>query len=188
MRYGVILLTHGEAPYLAETVRSFTEMVTPAPVWAGCVVDGGQTATLPPLIHREIWEIVWHGRSLGFGEACRTGWRMAREALHQHALDYIFWLENDFRFTRRVQLRSLARALSFDDERLAQMSLMRQPVNAVEIAAGSVIAANPEAFVKEWDWLTQTTYWTTNPSLIPWWVFDRYEWRGQDGQDEAEQR
>lgn len=117
--------------------------------------------------------------ALGFGGAIREAWRRVRET----DADWIFHLELDFTFTRLVPLAAMIEALRLCPH-LAQMALLRQPVNEQEQAAGSIYnliraELTPRSFAPA-HWLEHTRNFTTNPSVYPRWVTER------DWPDEAE--
>lgn len=175
MRYGLVLVTHGDAPHLAETLQSFERWVTPAPDLRMCVADGPD-ALLPDVIPSEAaWWIRQHEEQHGFCAAVRTGWQMAREAIEEYRLDFVFWLENDFRFLRPVDVTLMAYALTrFTHIPICQMALMRAAVNKREEKYPNILEAWPEGDppVSHMGWIQHTKFWTTNPALIPSWVFD----------------
>jgi hypothetical protein len=133
----------------------------------------------------ETWptfELLWHpdGRQ-GFGGAIRFAWDALREG---SKADHIFHLEDDFTFNRDVDLDDVAKILGHYPE-IAQIALRRQPWNDVEVAAGGVVEAQPEAYSERsgWlgdnrvvSWLEQRVFWTTNPSLFRRDLLDRFKW------------
>lgn len=163
--YRLIVITHGgdeTTPMLRDTLAAFEEMVTPEPVESVLIEDG---------IRKERFE--WDGLrftigdSVGFCEMMRLGWAVAAAP----GVDYIYWLEHDFLHLKPVHLGDLA--LVLQDPLIAQVSLMRQPVNESE---GIGIAnERRQEFVshlltlpkqKRSLWMEQAIYWTTNPSLF----------------------
>jgi hypothetical protein len=176
MRYGLLVTTHGDAPHLPETLTSFERWVTPDPVVRLAVVDGPD-ALLPSTVQPGgPWWTRQAQNQYGFCVTVRTGWDLARDAIAEHRLDYVFWLENDFRFFRPVQVDLMAYAIGrFRHLGLSQMSLLRQPVNEREIIAGSVLPTIEPAPVQHMGWIAHSGYFTTNPSLIPAWLFD-FDW------------
>lgn len=108
------------------------------------------------------------GRS-GFGGAIRSAWSVLREVSEA---PYIFHLEDDFTFNRRVHLGMMARVL-LDRPYLVNLALRRQPWNEAEIAAGGIVEQHPGDFIEQcayfpfqehW-WLEHRRFFTTNPSL-----------------------
>ena len=84
MNYALLLITHGDAPALDETLRSFRRHVTPQPTRWHAVVDGAYSR-LPPMDGGEgdlndariVWSVTQHQRQKGFGAACHTAWRLS---------------------------------------------------------------------------------------------------------------
>lgn len=116
--------------------------------------------------------------ALGFGGAIREGWRRILDT----DAEYVFHLELDFVFLRSVPVASMLDALC-DHPHLAQMALLRQPVNEHERAAGGVIGVMDRAGSITWrgagedfdpeGWIEHTHNFTTNPSVYPRWVMER---------------
>jgi hypothetical protein len=164
MNYRLIVLTHGDhEDDLRRTVSSFSEMVEPVPTEKHLVIDGAFTNS--HLVFAD-WELHPSKEQVGFCGAVRRAWEIAARP----GVEWVFWLEHDFLFRRPVDLRNFAKVLD-QNENVAQMSLMRQPVNSRELAAGSILAADPDVFIQHRDpegvWMSQRRYWTTNPSLFP---------------------
>lgn len=176
MRYRLVLLTHGDAPHLDRVVESFAEHITPSPADCVCVIDG--PGRLPPVEPLGIWRCFNHGQRLGFCAATAYAWTVGAANWNPRDpddVDYVFHLEHDFILTRGLYLPDLAVVLDANPK-LAQMSLMRQPVSADERLAGGVLASRPGEFIKgrqvegrfgePFPWLEHTSYMTTNPSLM----------------------
>lgn len=105
------------------------------------------------------------GRS-GFGGAIRSAWAHLRE--HSSAR-FVFHLEDDFVFRRRVDLVDMMSVLLAHPE-LVQLALRRQPWNEAEAAAGGIVEQHPDAYADRIDdhgreWLEHRLFFTTNPSL-----------------------
>lgn len=107
---------------------------------------------------------------LGFAGAIQEGWRLALGT----GAEWIVHLESDFTFNRAVPLEDM---ISVMGGHLTQMSLIRQPWNDEEKAAGGIVALHPDDFTSVSEnghtWLEHTRYWTTNPSVYPRWVAER---------------
>lgn len=109
---------------------------------------------------------------LGFAGAVHEGWRQALATGATH----IFHAELDFIYLRPVELMAMANALD-EHPYLAQLALLRGPVNDDEQAAGGVIEQHPDSYrITRWEghaWLEHNRYVTTNPCLWPRWVIQR---------------
>lgn len=147
VRYVLAVLSHGddEDRYLADTLMAFDWQVSPTPILSVRVHDR------PPL--------------KGFCHQTRTLWADAIRVAGEMDAEYVFWLEHDFHVTRPVDLRQLAAVLDADHG-IAQMALVRNAVNATELAAGGLVASRPGEFTDEGGWLSHRSYFTTNPSLM----------------------
>jgi len=177
VKYALLLVTHGEGRWLRPNLDSFARYVTPRPSSWLAVVDGNDSAHPPIYDTCTGWATTVHAERLGFCATARAAWREAQDTVASD-VDYVFWLENDFRFFRPVDLKQVARVL--DEQRLAQMSLMRQPVSDLEQRKGGVVASRPGEFISRFGWLQHESYWTTNPSLIPPRTLEWYEWPDED--------
>lgn len=173
MRYALVLMTHGTGETLGECFSSFMENVTPEP-WEFILHADAPTPEniLPPLLKYPDTQIVSREQG-GFCASCRRAWNEV--AFGEYESDFVFWLEHDFLFERRVDLRPLAEQLEADRS-LAQMSLMRGPVSAPEIAAGGLYEYRRDAFelnhtniptrAEAFPYLRHSAYFTTTPSLM----------------------
>jgi hypothetical protein len=95
--------------------------------------------------------------------------QMAWDALRSR-YDFIFHLEDDFIFNEPIPVMDMIRVLKHDSG-IAQMALVRQPVNSIELAAGSILKATIERYTpKKWDgfqWLESNFCFTNNPCIYP---------------------
>lgn len=166
-RYRLIVVTHGIGDTLGATLASFRAHVTPLPTDAYMHADGEiawrhqqeQAIAFPEWD----WRLGRTAGQHGFCYATGAAWGAATDAPRDNT--HVFWLEHDFRFQRHVDLEALARAMALraaSGQKLAQMSLMRQPVNDAERAAGTILTD----FEPQGGWLEHDAYFTTNPSLM----------------------
>jgi hypothetical protein len=174
VRYGLLLVTHGDAPHMETTLESAFLNLHPLPSTLYAVVDGPDSR-LPSNEFLGPWHITQHASQHGFCRSCRTGWKLARKQAYEDNLDFVFWLENDFRLLRPVPITDMAEALD-EHRHVAQMALMRQAVNDREVDAGGVVESRPGAFHDRAGWMEHLEFWTTNPSLIPTRTFDAFDW------------
>lgn len=201
MDYALAILTHGDSRYLNQTYESFIDKVKPRPSRILVYCDGPGE---PDAWRRAAGaEHYFDSEQRGFCKATGRLWRWTSETDQP----YVFYLEHDFVFLRPVDLTELAYVLD-DDAGLAQMQLMRTPVNAEEIAAGGLFESRRadytprtwEPLTSEYDpeknrsWLEHRAYFTTNPSLMgtefmaanPWPDDDQPECEGRFGIDLVE--
>lgn len=188
MDYTLAILTHGDGRTLRRTLETFNERVTPAPAAIRVFCDGMETLAyenatrvvteeFPGLqVEDRLGFAATHvSRQMGFCGATRRLWEIAVERKRS---EYVFWLEHDFVFLRDVDLAEMAVVLD-NDPQMAQMALIRDPVNSVEVAAGGLVASRPGEFLKASigevvngeiqplvSYLEQRSYFTTNPSLM----------------------
>lgn len=109
--------------------------------------------------------------AVGFCRSCQHCWAKAAAGDHE----FVFWLEHDFRFVKPVDLDQMAAILDANPQ-LAQMALMRQPVNEAERSAGGVVLSRPGQFQARGGWMEQQAYFTTNPSLFRRDFAERHPW------------
>lgn len=163
--YALMVLTDGRADCLAQTLASADKMLRPAgPLSRTIIDDSGDLAYGIELEARyPRYTHVHHQGKLGFCGAVRSLWANIPEGT-----DYVFHLEDDFIFERRVFLRDMTTVLDANP-RIAEITLMRQAWNPTEIEAGGVMQVNPEAFTPCTDgmnfWSEHRLYFSTNPSL-----------------------
>lgn len=180
MKYRLIVITHGAdetTNMLLDTLAWFEEMVTPRPAERILIEDGPRKQDMEWRGSR-----FWSDRPLGFCVSAARAWECAAAP----GVEWVYWLEHDFKHTRPVHLPDLAEALTLGGK-VAQMSLMRQAVNPQEIRAGGVVEVEPDAFVPKLvvskrverarlEWLEHGRYWTTNPSLFRREIAVENEW------------
>lgn len=172
MNYRLIAITHGnDQSCLDRTIKSFSMAVTPSPSSRLLVVDRPRPADddesdqVHPYFAKEETR---YTDGVGF---CRTVEETWNANAHPDA-DYthVFWLEHDFVFLRPVDLEALSRVMAgqaaFGEQYLAQMALMRDAVSPAEKWAGGLYQLRPDAYRNEGMWMSHTSYFTTNPSLM----------------------
>lgn len=168
--YRLVVLTHGDhGDTLRATLESFHEHVTPKPSEYVCIRDG--YGALPPINpDGQTWRGVVLMPQQGFCAATRAAWRAASLP----GVEYVFWLEHDFRFLRPVDVNAMVRVLGTSPA-LAQVSLLRGPENRAERHAGSVLGPlrrkgrefhARELLAPDGDYIEHDAYFTTNPSLM----------------------
>lgn len=204
--YHLIVLTHGDDPRpLDQTLATFRDHMDVAPSSAYIHYDGGSALeSAYAAAHRHDWSAWTVGGDMeaqGFCKAVGECWREAAAARHP----YVFWLEHDFAFDRYLNLLAMSEILS-DRPTLAQMSLMRDAVNANEKRAGGLfemhrasfkrhvhVSANAMSLAraqKKLDaqreilangiWHEHDLYFTTNPSLMRTKFMADNPWPGYD--------
>lgn len=113
------------------------------------------------------WTVIGTPQRAGFAGAYRHAWAWLRT--HDVNVPFVFTTEDDFRFTRDVDLTAMMRVLA-PRLHLTQLALRRQPWNAKERAAGGIVESHPAAYTDCRDgddqWLEHRLFHTTNPSLM----------------------
>lgn len=131
--------------------------------------------------------------TMGFCGAIRDGWERLRVLRAIRPFDYVFHLEEDWRFDRDFSIRDMADVLDSDTS-LAQIALRRGPENDIEAAAGGLVEVWPDEYsdaslfvggvhppptveeARQIDYLRHRLYWTTNPSLYHADLVAHYDW------------
>lgn len=109
------------------------------------------------------FQIIHHPQRLGFCGAVHHGWEYVKE---NTTSPFIFHIEDDFVYNEVVFLNRMALVLR-DNPWLAQLALLRQPVNEEERRAGGVMQKHGEEnFHQKESWVEHDIFWTTNPSLF----------------------
>lgn len=111
------------------------------------------------------FEVIDGGPPRGFGGAIRCAW----DWLKRHSDEpFVFHLEEDFTFTRDVDLDTMADCLAVH-RHVLQLVLKRQPWNPQERAAGGIIEQHSDDYEQRidgpWAWVEHRRFWSTNPHL-----------------------
>lgn len=130
---------------------------------------------------------------MGFCGAIRYAWDRVREA--RGAFEYVFHLEEDWRFDRPFDVAHMARVLDTEPS-IAQVALRRggEPGEHPD----GIIAGFPEDFAdretgmiglgkpaRSQEWLEHSMFWTTNPSLYRRSLPTQYQWPEAPGCEAA---
>ena len=198
LRYRLVVLTHGRCEPLAETMQSFHEYVTPEPADVVVHYDGvgpsefsfgkggepdERTAhflkTWRKLLGIDGFQLSGLAGQQGFCSATRSAWAAGAAEEVGQPIDYIFYLEHDFRFLRGVDLTELAIVLEGEQE-LAQIALARDATADERSRGGDTIFGHPRDLFEEREfidlrtgeiaarkpYLVHSVYFSTNPSLM----------------------
>lgn len=156
----LLVFTNGRRECLRRTIESARAMLD-GPIGYRLMVDDACDPMFAahldetyPDFHR-----VHHATRAGFAGAIQSGWNHAPECF-----EWIFHLEDDFVFQRRVDLRAMIETLD-PDPKLVQLALKRQPWNEIERERGTVYRDGFEQHEKPHPHIRQRAYFTTNPSL-----------------------
>lgn len=124
---------------------------------------------------------------LGFAGAIREGWRRLRELSWAEVPAYVLHVEDDWRFDQRVPLARMAELLDWRPN-VAQVALLRGPVNDTERAAGGLVEQWPREYRQGYladpfagdlnplPYLEHGLYFTTNPSLYRMSLVNAHDW------------
>jgi len=167
MEIGLLVITNGRKAYLERTLASLAERLSYSKFSRLVIVDDSGHEDYREWLteNYSAFELYLHPTNLGLSASIATGW----EALFGD-VDYIFHLEEDFTFNADIPLDDMVKILD-SDLSLAQVALLRQPVNEQEIAAGGIVEQNPDIYTERETsgikWLQHTNLFTLNPCLYP---------------------
>lgn len=158
----LLVFTDGRLDLLAQTLASADEMLN-GPITARIIVnDEPNVSDELEDIYGERYAIHKAPTRRGFAGTIGHAWA------HLPGCDYVFHLEDDFTFNRRVDLDGMVTVLDTHPH-LVQLALRRQPWNDAERAAGGLVELWPdlheEHSLGEYRWLEHRLFFTTNPSL-----------------------
>jgi hypothetical protein len=172
----VLVIGDGRDSYLRRCVDSMGALAGNITEWWMHDDTGDRTYRAELAARYPGWRHINAGPRAGCAGAFQSCWAQLRAG---SAADHIFLVEGDFEFFRPVDLDAIAGLLD-DRPYLAEVALVRDPVNADEHAAGGVVECHPDWYTDMADgcgrqWLEQGAFYTTNPHLfrrtlldIPW--------------------
>jgi hypothetical protein len=175
MTIAIVIIGDGRDGYLRQCVGTLGQLYGPVSErWM--YDDSGEPEYRRGLVRRyPRWRHIDGGSRQGCAGAFQQVWR---QVAAETQADFVFLIEQDFRFVRPVDLDSMSGLL---DERpyLAEVALLRQPWNSEEKRAGGIVEWHPDWYVDMSDgrgrhWLEHRSF-TTNPCLfrrslldVPW--------------------
>jgi len=180
----LMIMTDGRGKYLEESIKSLHKL-KPAFVQAVIHDDSGDPKYADWLKEQYGYRfsIYSTGQRSGFAGAYNSAWRWLRE---NNTNDWIFFTEDDFVYTRHVELSDMIRVMT-ENPQIVQMALRRQPWNDVERAAGGIVESRPETYTEKTDgenqWLEHRNFFTTNPSLIRATLIDTHDWPNESNSE-----
>ena len=167
MNTALYVLTDGRRDYLAQTIASAQDKLHGDFSYLLIVNDADDDAFAA---HLEVayprFTIVHHDERLGMSGAVRSAWETALRT----GADYVFGLEEDWTFNRKIKVDRMIRLLHCEPH-LAQVLLKRQPWNDEEIAAGNIIQAYPDEHTDHscpsGNWVEHRRLFSFNPFIAP---------------------
>lgn len=190
--YLLVVLTHGASETLEPTIRSFREHVTPQPsagyLHLDLVFDGDLGIGHAEDVVRQdsirsgmTWMLDVAPRPIGFCASVAHSWKRASSPVF--GCDYVFWLEHDFEFLGAVDVGAMAHTLDYH-QHVAQMGLMREPVNSDEKDAGGLFNLYRDSYFPMGGlqpWILSRTNFSTTCSLMRTAFMEERPW--PDGYD-----
>lgn len=168
---GTLFITDGRFARLNATVSRWRQMVQ-MPMDRVVMVNDSGDPEYARLLESQFpdFEHVAHAQRRGFGEAINTGWDATDD------IDWLLHMEDDFLINFELPVVDIITVLDTHPY-LAQMALLRNPVNHLEIAAGGIVGQNPDDFHqtqwRQYKWLEHRRFYTTNPAILPHWTRER---------------
>jgi hypothetical protein len=161
MKVALIVITDGRWDYLQQTLDSAFAALNYDFSQRLIVDDSGVKSFTPEV---EGFVTVKNSQRLGLAKAIQTAWDHL-----DPATDYVFHLEDDFIFPQPVDVEHMIALLkdTFDEDKLAQMALMRQPWSPEEHAAGSIYNMHPESYTIHDEYFSHSRLFTFNPCVYP---------------------
>lgn len=163
----VLVFDDGRLDYLERSIASFRENVE-GDAFRFLIHQDEPTAVRDTRAMFPGCEVLSGTKRLGFAGAIHRAWQHAATPDFRDC-DWVFHLEGDFTFNRKVNLQQLQVVLD-SRPHLVHMALRRQAWNPAEVEAGGVVELNPTAYEQHanafgWSWLEHRLFFTTNPSL-----------------------
>lgn len=159
-----LVFTDGRRNCIERTLDSARFMIRwPSPV-RPVIVNDSEDPSYQTWLERMYphFKILPGGSRRGFCGAIQAGW----SALPADT-EWIFHLEDDFLFNRRIDIAAMIETLEANPK-LVQLALKRQPWNEREKEAGDLFKVFGGGFLPRdtpHPHLVQRIFWTTNPSL-----------------------
>jgi hypothetical protein len=161
----LLVVTDGRDDYLRQCVRSLQAL--DGSIGERWMFDdtGDRTYRQELAVRYPEFQHINAGPRQGCAGAVQAAWG---ELSLGSTCSHILHVEQDFVFTRQVDLAAMASLLNRRPY-LAQVALRRQPCNQPEQAAGGVVEQHPSWYTDQSDggadWLEHRAFWTCNPCL-----------------------
>lgn len=162
----LVVMTDGRRDVIAECLPTALDHIHGLPITHKIIHDDSADIDYAAFLRLAFGDFELHttAKRQGFGVSVNR----ARSLALGTGCPWIFWLEDDFRFRRDIDLKAMSEVLTARPH-LVQMALRRQPWFAAEIEAGGVVETNPTAYTDHPTHLEHDLFVTTNPSLMPRW-------------------
>ncbi len=166
-RFCLLVFHDGRHDYLRRALASLSRHVVfperPHRILIDDMPAGREEAELRRIAAQYDFDrLVLHDANVGIEASVQQAWADLPEPT-----EYVFHLENDFVFLRRIDVADLVAVLA--DPAIVNVSLLRQPWYDDEIAAGGLMRTHPERFaparVRGIDVVLHREYFGHNPGL-----------------------
>ena len=167
MKSALVVITDGRRQYVTQCIESAQSNLKGDFVHLFIINDADDDAYAAFLeVQFPAFTIIHHDERRGLSGAVRSAWETALVT----GADYIFHLEDDFIFNRKINVDKMIRLLHCEPH-LAQVLLKRQPWNDEEIAAGNIIQAYPDEHTDHscpsGNWVEHRRLFSFNPFIAP---------------------
>lgn len=164
-RVGLVIITNGRKDCIAKTIPSIEAQIKPGFVEKLICDDSGDPGYAAWLKAQFPGYVVYDHRKLGHGPAVAYALRRAA----QMEVDWVFFCEDDYEFSRPVDLEALAAQMRANPT-VTQMVIRRQGWFPAEIEAGGMIERFDPALFTERNhngspWIEHRQFYSLNPHL-----------------------
>lgn len=180
-----IIMTHNRQPSTLDRCITSLDKYVLGHILFAIVDDSGNADWRAEIADRYGVPVVPVGPTpRGYAEAMSTVWELGR------LKEVIFLVEDDFVFTRSVDVRDLSATLR-NDVMIAQLVLLRQPWFGNEVAAGGLLPALEQmghALRKRkgtyGEWIEHRATWSSNPTVMRGGLWmEQHPWPTGDGSE-----
>lgn len=161
MTVALLVMTDGRREYIRDTIRSASCNLE-GPFGPLFMYDDSADEANHEWLRNNFpsFKLFYKETRQGFGGAINSAW----EFMKDYEFEYIFHLEDDFTFNRKIPVDDMIQKL-VENPNVYQMALRRQAWNREEMRVGGVIQRWPDQFHQQNGFMTHRLFFTTNPSL-----------------------
>lgn len=174
----LIVITDGRQSCIEQTIDKFTEIIDDIFFEKLIINDSGDVRYHEFLSNRfPNFKIVSHEVRRGLAGAVQSAWSSV--SLDS---DYVFHLEDDFLFNKKIDILDMIRILK-NNPHLVQLALVRAPVNPPEEEVGGFVFQHLEDYSQKENYFEHSRLFTLNPCVYPMSTID-IGWPDHGGESE----
>ncbi len=161
-KVSLVVITDGRQSCIEQTINRFNQTIE-YPFFEKIIVDDSADLRYHTFLSNRFPEftIISHETRRGLAGAVISAW-----ASISKDSDYIFHLEDDFLIDRPLDINYMATIL-IQNPHLAQIALVRAPVNPPEEEVGGFVFQHLEDYSQKENFFEHDRLFTLNPSLYP---------------------